>query len=773
MNIRNWIVNKLDPSHTNGLSGRDLAQDYLRYGTGATPILGQVMMGEKDKYTGYMYGAVTRRANKVISLADENIKTKANKQTTESAKRSERELVHPYLKLIDESPSFDNDEFWREIQSFIDLRGQYYLFVRRGKAGNVIGEAKEFKLLRPYEITVVRDGNNLEVIGYVETRDGVYREIPPHMIIPFNAFNPLDRIKAFSMADAAIDAQFTLKELTEQVQTTARRNRKYPGVALFGGGEVTLDTEQVANFKSRMRSKSHSDEPMFAGGKAGNISWIDMQIDMRKSAIDMANEMQLNALIAVTGTSKTKFGIEQSGVTRDTADVQDDQFVADHAIPAARLILSALNQDYKNSYPKDYAKYGYKLYVKSPLGDDKDTELKSVRIRKESFSLYQSMRAKGYSDDVSARYANGNMELTEIGEPTEEPTPLVDGKPPGQDGSAGIEEEEDDSDDDQRPPAAGASNNHDHTHDLLPVIRNETSEDDRAAIAQQEAALLGAIVGVQAQIVEAALTNVPRLTYETQDVIITEEQEQAAVAALIAALVAFYAALLAVQGLVVMARRVLEFSLTGSFEMDEEVNQYIEATARLAAESHVSTVLDDIRKSVRETVENLVQEERQRIADDPQTGDPTEKDEIYAFARRKAFEGVGQERIVRAIRDKFGEDISKTRAKTIARTESRRIYNRAQFDADRQFLTQNELMTRAYKKYVNRGPDPCPFCKMLAARPPIPFMQPFAKLGEVLTATFTKADGSMSVRTMKVGFEDAMSGEIHPNGWCGYQLIIM
>lgn len=777
MSVRDWIANKLVPGHTNGLGGRDLAQDYVRYGTGATPLLSQVMRGERDKYTGYMYAAVTRRANKVITLADENIKTKANKATTKRFKDSEEELVHPYLKLIDESPTFDNDEFWREIQSFIDLRGEYYLYVLRGKAGNVIGEPKEFKLLRPYEITVVRDGNNLEVIGYVETRDGVYREIPPHMIIPMRAFNPLDRIKAYSMADAAMDAQFTLKEAAEQMQTTARRNRRYPGVILFGGGEVALDTEQAANFKSRMRNKAAEDEPMFAGGKAGNIAWNDMQVDMRKSSLDMVTETQLNALIAVTGTSKTKLGIEQSGVTRDTADIQDDLFTGDHAIPAARLILSALNQDYKNSYPKDYKKYGYKMYVRSPLGDDKDTELKSVKVRKESFSLYLSMRAKGYSSDVSARFANGELDLTEIGEPTEEPTQQVPqdgtGKPSGQPTPAGAQDEDEDKDDDQSPPAAGASNSHDHSTDVLPVIRNDLSEQDKAAVAQQEAVLLAAIVTVQEQVVEAVVSNVPTLTYETQEVIITEEQEQAAVAALIAALVAFYAALLAVQGLVVMARRALEFGLPGSFAMDELVNQYIQATAESAAKSHLSTILDDIRQTVRETVERLVQEERKRIQDDPQAGDPSEEDDIYAFARRKAFEGVGQARIIRAIREKYGEGISKTRASTIARTESRRAFNRAQFEADRQFLAENDLTGRAYKKWVTRGPDPCVFCKQLAARPPIPFLEPFAKLGDVLTASMEKKDGTMSVRTMKVGFEDAIAGEIHPNGWCTYQLIIM
>lgn len=761
MSILKSFINHFIPPQKNSLGGHDMARDFFRYGTGnvTSPSWSQVLMGDRDKYSGYMYAGITRRANKVVWLAENCVKTKASDAIATAAKKNEETIVHPYLEIIDESPTFSNDQFWREIQTFIDLRGQYFIYVRRGKAGSKLGDIQEMKLLRPYEITVLRSDNDLDVIGYVETRGGVWREFEPHEIIPIAPLNPIDRNTPFSMADAATDSQFTLKEATEQMRTTARRNRKYPGVVLFGGGEVALDQEQVSNFKSRMRGKSAEDEPMFAAGSAGNISWNDMQIDMRKSSLDMVNEIQLNALSAVMGTSKTKLGIEQSGVTRDTADVQDDLFVSDHAIPALQLILSALNQDYKTSYPDEYKKTGYRMYIDSPLDDDKETELKGINVRKESFSLYTELRNKGYDADTAAKFASGEKDLTDIGEPTEEP---VVEKPPL---------EEDDptkKDDDPKPPVKPADNAHDHTHDTPPAVRNQLGQDEQAAIAQQEGSLKNTIVNAQGQLVAAVMARVPQLTYETQEDIIEPEQQQAAVATLTAALVAYYSTVLPIQALTVIARRVIEFGLPGNFSMDELVTQYIEATAANAAQSHIATILDDIRQTVRETVERLVQEEVKRTTP---TGDQTAED-VLELARRKAMEGVGQAQIISAIRQEFNTSISKTRAQTIARTESRRAYNRAQFEADRQFLTQNDLMASAYKKWITRGPDPCPFCKMLAAKPAVPFMQPFAKLGDTLTASFTKSDGTMSVRTMRVGFEDAMSGEVHPNGFCTYQLII-
>lgn len=761
MKIRTLIANFIDPTHKNSV-GDGLARDYFKYGpqTATLPDWSQLMMSDQDKYTGYMYGAITRRANKVVSLATDNLHTSANEATTTAAKNAKKTIQHPYLSIIDESTEFTNEDFWYQNQTFVDLKGEAYVMAIRGKVGKKVGPIKEFKLLRPTELITVWDVDELEVIGYTETRGGMFREIPVHMVIPMRAFNPFSRRLPYAMADAAKDAQFTLKEVHEQIRTTARRNRKYPGVVLMGGGEVGLDPEQVSNFKARMRGKSTQDEPMFAAGTASTMQWNDMQVDLRKSLPEVANEINLNALTAVTGTSKTKFSIEQSGVTRDTADIQDDLFVADHAIPALRIIVGSLNQDYKKHYPNEYKDTGYKLYIKSPLDDDKESELKTVEIRQKSFDLYTSLVAKGFPPETAAQYANGDKELDEIGAPA---TP----KPEASNVTAAS-----DKDDTATPNAhehkTPASSSEPRHPEAPAVIHNQLDQAGQSTLSQQEAGLKNVVINVERHLVSAVLNKLTQNAFDSQSDIISSQDRDDAQQELKVSLEAFYAITIPLNGASVMARRSAEFGKPGSFTADRTVNDYIKLTATNAASSHVNTVLDDILKTVRETVERLVQGELAKV--DPKPGQTAE--EILAFARKKALEGVGQEQIVAAIRQEYNQTISKVRAETIARTESRRAFNRAQYEADRQFLAQNELTGRAYKKWVTRSDDPCPFCIEKSKEAPIPFDTTFAQVGDVLKAPLEKQDGTSGVRQMKVGFEDVEAGNLHPNCQCTYQLII-
>lgn len=772
MKIRQRLVNIIAPTQKNDL-GLNPAQEFFRYGPQRSmmPDFSQVIMSERDKYTGYMYGATTRRANKVVSLAKYNIRTKANDATTSAAKAAKKDIKHPYLEIIDQSLDFANNEFWREIQSYLDLHGEYFLMSVRGKLGQKTGPVKEFKLMNPYDITVVRDGQK-NIIGYTEVRDGMYREIPTHMIIHMRMFNPFSRIDPFSMADAATDAQFSLKEASETMRSTLRRNRKYAGVVLMGNGEVTLDPEAVANFKSRMRSKAVDDEPMFASGSASTLAWNDMQVDIRKSSVNLVTEANINGLSAVTGMSKTKFGIEQSGVTRDTADVQDDMFTGDHALPALEFIIDQLNQDYKRNSPDDYKKYGYMMEVDSPLDDDKEGEIKDVEIRTSTLNLYTTMINKGYDEDTAAAYASGKKSIEEIGKPKNPSVQVV--VPPAADQPAGTSPAAESTMPPEKPkqtakpkqePAANAA----HTHDEhLPAIRNQLDSDAQRVVTQQEASLKNAVINVQHQVVTAVLNKVTKNLFEQESDIIDFGERTAAERELELAIATFYTVIIPLNAASSMNRRMSEFGLSAVFGMDNEVTSYIKLTATRAAGSHMDTILGDILDTVRTTEERLVQDELKKIT--PQPGQSSE--DVLKLARSKALEGVGREQIAAAIRQEYSDTISKVRATTIARTETNRAFNRSQYEADREFLAQNDLTHRAYKKWITRSGNPCPFCKAKAAEPPIPFTQAFAKVGDVLKETFVKEDGTASVRQMQVGFEDCVAGEIHPNGQCTYQLII-
>src|SRR6185312_4392919 len=150
----------------------------------------------------------------------------------------------------------------------------------------------------------------------------------------------------------------------------------------------------------------------------------------------------------------------------------------------------------------------------------------------------------------------------------------------------------------------------------------------------------------------------------------------------------------------VMNRRAAEFGLTGQFNLSSSVKDQIKALAAKGAGSHMNTILDD----------------------------------LLAAVRQAALDGASRDELVNALTNEFA-DITKTRADVIAHTETNRAFTLAQYEADRQFLAENDLTAKAFKKLVTRSANPCPFCLAQAARPAIPFDEPFAKIGDVLTAT--------------------------------------
>ena len=139
--------------------------------------------------------------------------------------------------------------------------------------------------------------------------------------------------------------------------------------------------------------------------------------------------------------------------------------------------------------------------------------------------------------------------------------------------------------------------------------------------------------------------------------------------------------------------------------------------------------------------------------------------------RAQALTGKGQQEIVSSIRKKYSNVISKTRATAVARTETNRAFTMAQFEADKQFIKQNKLEGRAYKKWITRSDNPCALCSQKASEPPIPFNEPFASLGDEVTAIFEE-DGKTRVLKQRIDFETVWAGNLHVNCGCVYQLIV-
>ncbi|RDH76349.1 hypothetical protein DVS77_21585 [Mycolicibacterium moriokaense] len=446
-----------------------------------------------------------------------------------------------------------------------------------------------------------------------------------------------------------------------------------------------------------------------------------MQVDLKKSMPTDVNEISLNALIAATGVSRTKLGIEQSGVTRDTAEVQDDQFIADISMPALQIIINALNQDYKRNYNKQWKKDRYRIYVDSPLGQDRDAELKDIDVRSEGFDLYTTLVNRGYDRDIAARYVAGEMTLEELGDPKNDPVvPTVPATPISDASTPKVDD-----------PNATPSN-----------TRTRNALDRESFITDHEAVLKASVVSVQAQLVAAVVDKVTKNDYKSQSDIVDEQSKHDAIQALIASITLYYLSAIPPVAADVLQQRVVEFAdlvltATPSFVIDGPLKNYIAETAQKAAGSHVNTILDDLLDAV----------------------------------RKAALEGASRDELISAIRQEFSY-ISTQRADLIAKSETYRSFNRAQYDADRQFLESVGKLKQAYKQWTTHSDNPCPFCLALAAEAPVPFDQPFRDLGDDVQANFTHADGTSVVRVMHIDYEKLESGNAHPRCECDYELII-
>lgn len=686
-NFRKRVANLIFPTAKNAMN---LARDYLRYGNKKmSPDWTQVVMEDRDLYTGYAYAAIRNRANKVARIAGKDIRTTA---TTEG-------FVHPYLDTIEQSPSFTDTQFWYDISTYLDLEGVYYLMAIRAvdAVNQRVGNIQEFKLLNPYNIRRVLAKDSLAVSGYVETRNGYIREIPAEMIIEIRELNPFDENTPYAMTDAAKEAQFTLKTAGDFTRNSLKHNINAPGLI---STDVILEEKEFINFTDRIKNHTKG-EPIFGNG-SGTITWESMNVELSKAALKDINEMNREALFAVSGVSKTIMNIEQSGVTRESSKVQKDLSVEDHILPRIQLIIDALNQDYRNHYA-EYQSNQAKIIVDNPVATDHDAEMKENEVKKGEFDLYEQLLAAGYDPELAGKYVCGDIDIEMLGEPTNEPT-ATPATPPAQQN--------------------------------LAIEENTFREDEReGVVTQQEGMLKNAVVNTEEQLVVSAMSRVSRIVKNDikENELITKRDKKTAVDELVAILTGFYGIMFNFIGKQTMRNRIGQYALIGQFGIDKGSNAYIKSIAKKVAESHVDTVSQD----------------------------------IFNVAREAALKGLSVPQIEALIKEKYNKTIVENRAKVIARTETNRAFTRAQYEADRQFIQQNNLEGRVYKVWHTRSSNPCPFCLSLEAEGEIPFSENFRDLGEEVVVGEGK-----NRKVLDINFEALKAGNAHPNCSCEYELII-
>lgn len=740
--------------------GDNLGRDFLRFGNKKALVQdwSKVVMSDKDLYTGYSYAAINNRANRLAQLATENLKTSANEATMKATKSSGKTLVHPYLDVIDGSNTFSDYRFWYDISTFLDLEGVYYLLAIRTVEGDRVGRVQEFKLLNPYNVRRIRNQQTGEIGGYVEARDGFVREIPPQMIIDMRNLNPFSTDDPYAMTDAAKEFQFTLKQAGDYTRHSLKNNMAAPGIL---STDMMLDDEQFKNFVARVTNQEKG-LPLFGNG-SGAITWDPMQIDLDKASLDKINEINRSTLFAVSGVGKTMMSIEESGTTRETAKVQKDLFVEGHIMPQLQLVIDALNQDYKKYYESEYEQNGFKLYIDNPLGTDREAEMKDIEIRTKSLDLYNSLVNKGYKPELAAKYTEGEITLEELGQPTEEPkqiTPIQ----PSEDPNKEPKQEEPPHEED----ANNTSKEHLHTHSAVDRVTNEFDEETAGLVAIQQSSLQNEVERLETGVVASVINKISRNqnAFEDRVDIINKTDEQRYERELQQSLELFYLALMPIFATMFLSKRIKEFNMTASFKTTPKIRREVKALSKLVAESHIATILEDLRLSIKGAYDDAVSSELSKM----EAAGRKITDADLKLARKLALEGSGQAKIVSEIKNKY-TDFSNGRAKTIARTEASRAFNQSQLQADKQFAQQNGLEGRVYKKWVTRNDNPCPFCQAMASQPPIRLDDNFIDLGDMIEVE-ENVNGKLKLRKMSIDFEPVSAGLLHPNCGCTYKLIV-
>ena len=838
MNFKNRIITALGgvPKETNSVRGND----FLRFGN-RQPLVDDwkdVKIDDEDVYKGYPYAVIQKRANKVATLARDNLRTWAKPEVVDEYQKHDQDPLHPYLKLIEDSEDFSVKQFWKTICIYLDLAGAFYLgAVRNGRYSrnpeypNIFGDITKFVLLNPYEIKRVLNSDG-KVAGYIETKkDGRQRKWPPYMIIPMREMNPFDWDKVWSMTDAAKEETFTLKQSGNYTRETLNGNLNAPGILTT---DVILEDNQFADFISRVRNHTKG-EPVFGNG-AGAIKWESMQQDLDKAALMDINEINRTALFAVSGTSKTALGIEQSGTTRETARVQTEQFISDTAQPRLEDIIDYLNLDYKRYYAREYKTTGYWIEIESAASRDYATETQATQMRQAQSTLAFDLMQKGYTMQSSYDYAEGKIELSDlelekgIDKPQDpESTPPDDTPSDAPESPVTDDTNEDDKDTVEETETNNAlteregliphqellenskkaesseeatldsrhqESNHDCDCGKVEVLINELGEAEGKTLEESYKKFLNDIEEIQKETYKACVSKLTVNSFTEED-IIGERKKRNLVNKLKSIIQNYWWILTPLLANSLMDSRNEEFGENAKFVFTNELQTKIENNASRVGEGHMETILKDVLDTSNKVYTNIMEEKAAELivkaykTNTPKyvkyfEEQPSMTEALKAIRNtdileenRKIYERANELAMQGYKREDIVKAIrneykkvSKRRAELIAQNETSRAYSHSQYESDTQFLNSIGQLDTAYKELYSLRPE--------NEKDKIcPICEAIINQGPIpFTQNFVSlgetvtAERDGKVYNFLCNYEDIEGGTVHVGCFCRYRLIL-
>jgi hypothetical protein len=804
---------------------------FLKYGSRKMPSTWSTPdIKDEDFYTGYGFAVINKRANRSVVLGKKFLFTEATESIEKEANIKNEVITHPYLSLIRESLEFSERDFWYDISTYLDLEGIYYLMAVRTVTGSgKVGNIQRFSLLNPYWVKPIVNSKG-ELGGYVENHPVKgNRDIPKEMIIPIKLLNPFNPERPYSLADAARDSQFTLKQANDFARESIDGNLNAPGIL---SSAIELPDDQFDNFVARIKSHSRG-EPLFGNG-AGTISWTDMQTDLDKAALDKINSINRDVLLAVSGLSKTGVGVEESGTGREVSRTQKDDFTENAIMPQIENIIDQLNLDYRRYYEPQYKSNGYTITLDNPLETNRDAEQADVDIRDSQFALMQSLISKGYSIEIASKYAKGKIDITALGEPTEEIAPVVDPLAP-KDPAADTPPADTPPADTKKPekkvePKASLSEElNEYEGYPVPLAQYlDEHADQIRPFSEEKSSIYTHQLDPKTVRIQSVEENDGMIwgVVDNGHVLLAHFNDNADKTAILAKLNKRY------KNQLVAVKKKINNDL--DHDCDHDIADVVKNAAPFDKQETIDQNTNELNSAARAAEDRLFNwyEEQitagtlpattplddfinqltlpfavfftvmfpiyasyrmQKTADDLNIKDEvpvisvTEelKAQINQFAKREADSHIHTiDNDIRAalavIRSKTSDPLAQRemfqiafkqiqdrRSIALANNAAARIFNLSQYEADLQFLTRAGLINQAYKVMFSLTGAPCSICsKVIAATNTKPV--PFTSAFVEFGEEITGSDG----KHQKFDFETIIAGNVHPNCHCAYKLVM-
>lgn len=795
-----------------------IANDFLR--RGAVKTLARLDLDKKydpeATIKGYLYAALNFRKESFAEYAEENIVCED---------KHNQGLKHPYLELIENSKVEDEYEFWRDLINDYDMTGEAFIFLLRrvvyeegGEPGlkkkpTHIGMPTAIEQLDSKRMTILRNARN-QIVGYRERLDGNHvREFLPEQIIRIYNKHPLDPERVLSVFDACKDYQYTINKGSEFAQSALLNNTNTPGIV---STETTMTQEEYDNLVSRLNG--HEPGKWIVTDGASKLNYTPMSQDLDAVALPDLTEVNRQTIFAVTGTSKTILGIEESGTTRDTAKVQEQKFTKRTIKPLVKRFLSALNYDYRVSYPERYKIQQLKLVLKS--GVDAAEELELYAAQKTLFDDTLEIIYSGYDAESAQQFMNGEIDFTEMrvdghdADEIDDESEDQDGNPDtdaGRDGGNGSGSDDSPSSSsngltEQELDVVDVENQTQHIHDEVitdnyidKALRKHfvegqlteygTQVKTKAIKAKND--LLKTVRKIQLEAVKDAANHLEKNEFDYRD-IRSDEQEESIFQKLFNAFKKYWLFMVPLIGRERLFENKEDLGLEADINLlgTKSVQNYIKDIAKKEAESHTKTIYDSILEASNkaeekatadlfadEYLKNYKQGEDKWFKTKPDKKQVKSKmknqefmsdnEKLYKWVQDKIADGYNRQEIQRMVRKEY-VNLSRKRANVIVGNEMAKAINSSQFMADYELLAATNSLDKAYKRLVSNSGDPCPICQEIIQRGEIPFTENFVELGDTVQAT--KENGQTQV--MVFNYEPIRDGVVHPNCRCSYQLII-